>query len=245
MATLARCTSEPRSTSATWRPSPGRRRPPPRRAGRVGGVGAQRLGGERPDLAGGVRALQRGQVDHADREVDRPRLGGGLDGAGAELAARCSAPTWSTPGRPCRKARRGLRSSQFGQVRPPTSLSPSDLSRRTPELRDLAHGRRFTSVDVLVVDHPLAQSRLTVMRDEGTDSANFRGRCTNSPRCWCTSDVLPVSTSPCGRPSTGAPGAGAGAGAGLGMVDSALGLLPESPMPSASPATRTPTSRGR
>ena len=31
-----------------------------------------------------------------------------------------------------------------------------------------------TTVDVLVVDHPLAQSRLTAMRDSRTDSAAFR-----------------------------------------------------------------------
>ena len=55
-----------------------------RRAGRVGRVGVHRLGGERADLAGGVLALERGQVDHPDRQVDRVRLGRGLDRAGAE-----------------------------------------------------------------------------------------------------------------------------------------------------------------
>ena len=54
------------------------------RAGRVGRVRVHRLGGEGADLAGGVLPLQRGQVDHPDREVDRELLGRGLDRAGAE-----------------------------------------------------------------------------------------------------------------------------------------------------------------
>src|SRR3954452_3142476 len=54
------------------------------RAGRVLGVGPAGLGGERAHLARGVRALQRGQVDHRDGGVDRPGLGGGLDRAGAQ-----------------------------------------------------------------------------------------------------------------------------------------------------------------
>ena len=55
-----------------------------RRAGRVGRVGAHRLGGQRAHLARGVLALERGQVDHPDGQVDGARLGGGLDRAGAE-----------------------------------------------------------------------------------------------------------------------------------------------------------------
>src|SRR5690606_25173003 len=55
-----------------------------RRRGGVGGVGAAGLGGQRPDLARGVGALQRGQVDHADGQVDRGGLGGGLDRAGGQ-----------------------------------------------------------------------------------------------------------------------------------------------------------------
>ena len=58
-----------------------------RRAGRVGRVGAHRLGGEGAHLAGGVLALERGEVDHPDRQVDGVLLGGGLDRPGAEL--RC------------------------------------------------------------------------------------------------------------------------------------------------------------
>ena len=68
-----------------WPPCRGRRRGRGR-AGRraVGRVRADRLGAERPDLARGVRAFQRRQVDHRDGEVDGVRLGGRLDGTGAE-----------------------------------------------------------------------------------------------------------------------------------------------------------------
>ena len=55
-----------------------------RRARRVGGVGVHRLRGEGAHLARGVLALEGGQVDHPDRQVDGPRLGGGLDRAGPE-----------------------------------------------------------------------------------------------------------------------------------------------------------------
>src|SRR5438477_633930 len=44
----------------------------------------RRLGAERAHLAGGVRALQRGQVHAADRQVQRPQLGLLLDRALAE-----------------------------------------------------------------------------------------------------------------------------------------------------------------
>src|SRR5579875_2633442 len=49
------------------------------RRGRVGRVGAPGLGAQRPHLARGVLALQRGQVDHRDGGVERPALGRGLD----------------------------------------------------------------------------------------------------------------------------------------------------------------------
>ena len=83
---------------------------------RVGRVGALRLGAQRADLAGGVRALQRGQVDHRDRQVDartpwrsvlidrvaevgRPRLGAHLVDARAARAGTGagSPPTLSRP----------------------------------------------------------------------------------------------------------------------------------------------------
>ena len=51
--------------------------------GRTGPGGAA-LRAQRAHLARGVRAFQGGQVDHPDRGVDRPRLGGGLDAAGGQ-----------------------------------------------------------------------------------------------------------------------------------------------------------------
>ena len=55
-----------------------------RRARRVARVGPHRLRAQRAHLAGRVRALERGQVDHADRHVERPRLARRLDAAGGE-----------------------------------------------------------------------------------------------------------------------------------------------------------------
>ncbi len=55
-----------------------------RRHGRVGRVGPARLGAQPADLARRVGALQRGQVDHADRRVQRPQLGVRLIGPGGQ-----------------------------------------------------------------------------------------------------------------------------------------------------------------
>ena len=56
----------------------------------------------------GCPALERGQVDHRDRQVDRPRLGGGLDRPGATVSpTRASAPTWSTPGQAVQEPAQG------------------------------------------------------------------------------------------------------------------------------------------
>jgi uracil phosphoribosyltransferase len=95
-------------------------------------------------------------------------------------------------------------------------------------------------VDVLVVDHPLAQTRLTAMRDAGTDSGAFRAalhelttmlvyEATRSVRV----DRFPITT-PVG-PTQGVRVAGPPLlvpvlRAGLGMADAALALLPESSM---------------
>ena len=54
------------------------------RSGEVGRVRRQGLRDERPDLAGRVGALEGGEVDELDDLVERPRLRGGLDRAGAE-----------------------------------------------------------------------------------------------------------------------------------------------------------------
>ena len=69
-------------------------------------VGPARLRAQRAHLAGGVGALQRGQVDHRDRQVDGRQLRRLLDRLRvARPAARCSTPTGSTPGSPCRNRR--------------------------------------------------------------------------------------------------------------------------------------------
>jgi uracil phosphoribosyltransferase len=95
-------------------------------------------------------------------------------------------------------------------------------------------------VDVLVVDHPLAQSRLTAMRDARTDSASFRAalhelttmlvyeaaRSFPVERYPITTPVAPTDGFRLANPPLLVPVLRAG----LGMADAALGLLPESSM---------------
>jgi uracil phosphoribosyltransferase len=95
-------------------------------------------------------------------------------------------------------------------------------------------------VDVLVVDHPLAQSRLTAMRDARTDSAAFRAALTElttmlvyeAARTFDVENfpvetpVSPTSGTRLAKPPLIVPVLRAG----LGMADSALALLPESSM---------------
>jgi uracil phosphoribosyltransferase len=95
-------------------------------------------------------------------------------------------------------------------------------------------------VDVLVVDHPLAQSRLTAMRDARTDSAAFRAALTElttmlvyeAARTFDVENfpvetpVAPTSGTRLAKPPLIVPVLRAG----LGMADSALALLPESSM---------------
>ena len=105
-----------------WRRDRGRRTPPrPAAPTASDGIGVGGLRAQRAHLARRVGALERGEVDHRDRGVDGPGLGRGLDAAGGQRAARASAPTWSTPGRPCRN-RRSAASSRV------TSLN-AELSR--------------------------------------------------------------------------------------------------------------------
>src|SRR3989304_7455515 len=52
-----------------------------RRDGRVARVGALRLLAQGVDLAPGVLPLEGREIDHADRQVERPELGLALDGA--------------------------------------------------------------------------------------------------------------------------------------------------------------------
>ncbi|MDR7324262.1 MULTISPECIES: uracil phosphoribosyltransferase [Catenuloplanes] len=95
-------------------------------------------------------------------------------------------------------------------------------------------------MDVLVVDHPLAQSRLTAMRDARTDSAAFRAALTElttmlvyeAARTFdveqfpVQTPVAPTSGTRLAKPPLIVPVLRAG----LGMADSALALLPESSM---------------
>ncbi|MCW6004547.1 uracil phosphoribosyltransferase [Micromonospora sp. CPCC 205371] len=95
-------------------------------------------------------------------------------------------------------------------------------------------------MDVLVVDHPLAQSRLTAMRDARTDSAAFRAalhelttmlvyeatRTTAVEHYQIDTPVAPTQGTRLANPPLLVPVLRAG----LGMADSALALLPESSM---------------
>jgi uracil phosphoribosyltransferase len=95
-------------------------------------------------------------------------------------------------------------------------------------------------VDVLVVDHPLAQSRLTAMRDSQTDPAEFRAALTEltTMLVYEAARAFAVITYPVSTPVEQAVGTRLAnpplivpvLRAGLGMADSALALLPESSM---------------
>jgi uracil phosphoribosyltransferase len=96
------------------------------------------------------------------------------------------------------------------------------------------------AVDVLVVDHPLAKSRLTAMRDAGTEPGAFRAalhELTTMLVYEATRD-FPVEKSPVRTPVATAEGTRLAnppllvpvLRAGLGMADAALSLLPESSM---------------
>jgi len=91
-----------------------------------------------------------------------------------------------------------------------------------------------------VVDHPLAQTRLTAMRDSRTDSASFRAALTelSSMLVYEAARAFAVATYPVTTPVADAVGTRLASPplivpvlrAGLGMADSALALLPESSM---------------
>jgi uracil phosphoribosyltransferase len=96
------------------------------------------------------------------------------------------------------------------------------------------------TVDVLVVDHPLALTRLTAMRDARTDSATFRASLTElttmlvyeAARAFAVErfDVAtPVDVAE-GTRLANPPLIVPVLRAGLGMADAALALLPESSM---------------
>jgi uracil phosphoribosyltransferase len=95
-------------------------------------------------------------------------------------------------------------------------------------------------VDVLVIDNPLARSRLTAMRAAGTDSSSFRAALheLTTMLVYEAARSFPVVTYPISTPV--APTQGFRLAnppllvpvlrAGLGMADAALALLPESSM---------------
>ena len=88
-----------------------------RRAGRVGRVGAHRLGGQGADLAGGVGPSS---VVRSTIRIARSRayaLAVVLIERVPSAAARASAPTWSTPGQAVQEpAQRGLGPGDVGEV---------------------------------------------------------------------------------------------------------------------------------
>ncbi|GAB3503902.1 uracil phosphoribosyltransferase [Phytohabitans suffuscus] len=98
----------------------------------------------------------------------------------------------------------------------------------------------MTAVDVLVVDHPLAQSRLTAMRDARTDSAAFRAALHELTTMLVYEAARPLAVEHFPIQTPVAPTEGTRLAdppllvpvlrAGLGMADAALALLPESSM---------------
>ena len=95
-------------------------------------------------------------------------------------------------------------------------------------------------MDVLVVDHPLAQSRLTVMRNAVTDSSAFRAALHELTTMLVYEAARSFAVEKYGIETPVAPTEGTRLAnpplivpvlrAGLGMADSALALLPESSM---------------
>ncbi|WFE38383.1 uracil phosphoribosyltransferase [Micromonospora sp. WMMD998] len=95
-------------------------------------------------------------------------------------------------------------------------------------------------MDVLVIDHPLAQTRLTAMRDARTDSSSFRAalRELTTMLVYEAARSFPVENYSIQTPVTAADGTRLAnppllvpvLRAGLGMADAALGLVPESSM---------------
>jgi len=95
-------------------------------------------------------------------------------------------------------------------------------------------------VDVTVIDHPLAQTRLTAMRDERTDSAAFRAALTelSTMLVYEATRSIPLTQYPITTPVSPTTGVRVAnppllvpvLRAGLGMADAALALLPESSM---------------
>ena len=98
----------------------------------------------------------------------------------------------------------------------------------------------MSAVDVQVVDHPLARTRLTALRDEGTDAGAFRFALheLTTMLVYEATRAIPVERYPIRTPVAPAEGVRVATPpllvpvlrAGLGMSDAALALLPESTM---------------
>lgn len=98
----------------------------------------------------------------------------------------------------------------------------------------------MSAVDVLVVAHPLAQTRLTVMRDQRTDPGTFRAALheLTTMLVYEATRYIPVDEYPVTTPIRVTQGTKPAnppllvpvLRAGLGMSDAALALLPESSM---------------
>src|SRR4029450_7129462 len=95
---------------------------------------------------------------------------------------------------------------------------------------------RLLAVDVLVVDHPLAKSRLTAMRDARTDPGAFRAALHEMTTIlpYGAPRAAPVETYPVDTPLATTEGTRLATPpllvpvlrAGLGMADATLALLP-------------------
>jgi uracil phosphoribosyltransferase len=109
-----------------------------------------------------------------------------------------------------------------------------------PQPRIRTGWRYVVPVNVLVVDHPLAQSRLTAMRDERTDSATFRAALTElaTMLIYEAARAFEIETFDVRTPVDVATGTRLAKPplivpvlrAGLGMADAALALLPAASM---------------
>jgi uracil phosphoribosyltransferase len=130
-----------------------------------------------------------------------------------------------------------------GRVRPESDLS--HLGRRPSEAQRADHAAcgadTVSRVQLTVVDHPLARARLSRMRDERTDNANFRAalRDLTQMLMYEATRDLAVAEAPIRTPVTGTIGYTVAAPplivpvlrAGLGMADTAhryMASLPES-----------------
>jgi uracil phosphoribosyltransferase len=113
-----------------------------------------------------------------------------------------------------------------------------DLRRRPP--RSLGHPLESGPVQTLIVDHPLAAARLTTMRDERTDRANFRAalrelavmlvyEATRSLEAKTVTVQTPLAETT-GVVLASQPLLVPVLRAGLGMAEAAFGLLPEAAM---------------